>query len=155
MRKAKVDAKDSKDIQAPDAGNNAIRDGRVDRGSVNPNETFPSRWPSWPSAESGAETYSRSAPSPNVNPSVEKAIASAEIQNPSDALDILAQVAGDAGTADRATSTATASDLAEQTTSLGRSAADEAPLMSFPPIASGTMTIGTVTELFDMLVTNS
>ena len=109
------------------------------------------RWPpGWQSAASNAEAYSQYV-SLNGNLSVEKTIASAEIQNPSDALEILAQVAGDAGTADRATSTAPASDVADPVTSSGSGpTAEKSPLFSFPPFTNGIMTISLISELLGM-----
>ena len=115
-------------------------------------KTFNPQWqPSWQGAEPSTEAYSQYAPSPNVNPAVDKAIASAEIQNPSDALEILAQVAGDAGNADHISSTAAASDFVEQSNQLGQgTSAENCTLFSFPPLASGTMTMGSINELLDM-----
>ena len=115
-------------------------------------EAFNPQWqPSWQGVDHNTEAYSQYDPSSNVNPAVDKAIASADIQNPSDALEILAQVAGDAGNVDHVSSTAAAPDLIEESNPLGRgNSADNCTLFSFPPLASGTMTIGSINELLGM-----
>ena len=104
----------------------------------------------WQGPEPTGETYPRYISRLNTEPSVEKTIASAEIQNPSDALEILAQVAGDAGTADRATSTAPASDMAEPVSSTSYGVAADHSLLSFPPFANGAMTLDMIGELVEM-----
>ena len=116
-----------------------------------PTDNLQSEWQSpWQSSEANADAYQQFAPSPNINASVDKAIASAEIQNPSDALEILAQVAGDAQ-ADRSTSTAPPSETLEHVPPIGQlTAAETHGLLLFPPVAKGIMPITLVNELFDM-----
>lgn len=146
MRKAKASTEASagqpqSDAQEPDTSLDVSK----------PTDTLQNHWSSpWQSGEANTDGYQQYVPSPNINPSVDKAIASAEIQNPSDALEILAQVAGDAQ-ADRATSTAPPSETLETAPPMGQvSAAETHGLLLFPPVAKGIMPIATVNDLFNV-----
>jgi hypothetical protein len=107
-------------------------------------------WQSHWNGNEASDTFNHFVPSPNINPSVDKAIASAEIQNTSDALEILAQVAGDAQ-ADRATSTAPTSDITEQVPPTGlRNGTEGQALFMFPPLVKGTMSLTMINDLFTL-----
>ena len=136
---AQADAETAIDIET------VVRD---DSGSANP-DPHPQWQATWRDPEVPNENFSRYSSNANVKPSVENTIASADIQNPSDALEILAQVAGDAGTADRAASTATASDMVEQANALGQEEGRET-LFSYPPYISGAISLNIISELFSM-----
>ena len=86
------------------------------------------------------------------NPVVDKTIAAKEIQNPSDALEILAQVAGDVQV-DSSASSVHAADNQDPKMSTGmNNGNDNQALRQFPPIAKGLLNFETMNRLLAVLV---
>ena len=86
------------------------------------------------------------------NPVVDKTIAAKEIQNPSDALEILAQVAGDVQV-DSSASSVHAADNQDPKMSTGmHNSNDNQALSQFPPISKGLLNFETMNRLLAVLV---
>ena len=118
--------------------------------------------PSWQSPWSGGTPRESAAPYPQLGgatggrggattqSAVDTTIAAADIQNPSDALEILAQVAGDQQ-ADRSKSTIQSPQSVEdqrRVSSPERVHVNKAVLSSFPPFTTGAMSVPMIHHLF-------
>ena len=111
--------------------------------------------PSWQSGWSGTPRESMQAYSQlggtntTTQSAVDTTIAAADIQNPSDALEILAQVAGDARV-DRSHSMQSGESAQDHkpTSSPERMHGRETMLMTFPPLAKGSISVPMIHHLF-------
>ena len=110
--------------------------------------------PAWSSPWNGAQrdnvmAYQHYSPTNNNGHSVEKTIASADIQTSSDALEILAQVAGDAQVDKSATAPVKVNGADPRHFSAPElHMRNEKALASFPPLATGSMSVAMVHNLF-------
>ena len=112
--------------------------------------------PSWRSAWSrtpreGAQPYKPPIGTSNLTTqsAVDTKIAVADIQNPSDALEILAQVAGDAQVDRSHSVTSTSSGVDQRSaTSPDRTRDRDAMLSNFPPLSTGALTVPMIHSLF-------